>query len=323
MTLLAQNVSFEVRGRPLLRDVSVSIQPGEVLAVMGPNGAGKSTLLKVLAGELVPSRGCVMQNGRNIADMAAMDLAQERAVMPQAASMVFPFAVRDVVMLGRAPFRKTSPHWLDLRLVDQAMEQADISHLADHPYPALSGGEKQRVHLARALVQLWAVPDNPGPEGQSRHSGLIYRYRNKWAQVRKLPSVHGSQGRFLLLDEPTAGLDIAHQHALLHLARQEARQHNAGILMILHDFNQITRYADKVVLLRKGAVFASGSVADVMQPDLLSELFENPVRAVPDPNGAIPILVGDMAVQTGTVDEAKGSRAAGNAPLPSQSFRAG
>lgn len=321
MTLLAQNVSFAVRGRPLLRDVSVSIQPGEVLAVMGPNGAGKSTLLKVLAGELAPSRGCVMQNGRTIADMEAMDLAQERAVMPQAASMAFPFAVREVVMLGRAPFRKISPQWLDLRLVDQAMEQVDISHLADHPYPALSGGEKQRVHLARALVQLWAVPDNPGPEGPSRHSGIIYRYRNKWVKNRKVPSIHGSQGRFLLLDEPTAGLDIAHQHALLQLARQEALQRHVGVLMILHDFNQVTGYADRVVLLRKGAVFASGPVADVMQPALLSELFENPIRAVPDPGGASPILVGDIAVQTQQAAEADGRE--GDAALSRKSFRAG
>ncbi len=304
MTLEAQNVSFDVRGRSLLRDVSLSIHPGEVLAVMGPNGAGKSTLLKVLAGELAPSCGQVVQNGRNIGDIAAMELAQERAVMPQAASMVFPFCVREVVMLGRAPFRKISPRWLDLKLVDQAMAQADIAHLADQPYPALSGGEKQRVHLARALVQLWAVPDIEEPREQSfERAWMPYRYRNKQVKHNKaasiaqaLPAFSEGPCRFLLLDEPTAGLDIAHQHALLQTARQEARQGKAGVLMILHDFNQITRYADQVVLLRQGAVFASGSVDDVMQPALLSDLFESPVRAVPDPTGASPILVGDVAV---------------------------
>ncbi|AUG54471.1 heme ABC transporter ATP-binding protein [Thalassospira marina] len=289
MTLKAKNTCFAVRGRTLLHDVSLVVHPGEVLAVMGPNGAGKSTLLKVLSGEVTPSRGDVLQNGRNIADIPAIKLAQERAVMPQAASMAFPFAVRDVVMLGRAPFRKISSARYDASLTGKALELADITHLAAHAYPSLSGGEKQRVHLARALVQLWGMTGESEGDGDGQEQSEQTEQTNQPAQITR------SNSRFLLLDEPTAGLDIAHQQALLNVARAEAQQNGVGVLVILHDFNQVTAYADRVVLLKRGAVFATGAVGDVMHPALLSDLFESPVRAVPDPDGATPLLVGGGA----------------------------
>ncbi|OSQ40543.1 hypothetical protein TMES_01910 [Thalassospira mesophila] len=267
MTLCAQNVRFEVRGRALLDDVSITLHPGEVLAVLGPNGAGKSTLLKVLAGELAPAGGRVTQNGVDIGHVPALVLAQNRAVMPQAAAMAFPFIVRDVVMLGRAPFRKISSRHIDRDLVEKAILLADIGHLADHAYPALSGGEKQRVHLARALVQLWGMPNNTTSQS----------------------------ARFLLLDEPTAGLDIGHQQGLLAIARREAEDHKTGVLMILHDFNQVSGYADRVVVLRQGKVVAQGPTDQVMRPDLLSDVFESPIRAIADPDGARDILVSSNA----------------------------
>ncbi|PKR51934.1 heme ABC transporter ATP-binding protein [Thalassospira marina] len=288
MTLKAKNICFVVRGRTLLHDVSLAVQPGEVLAVMGPNGAGKSTLLKVLSGEVTPSRGDVLQNGRNIADIPAIKLAQERAVMPQAASMAFPFAVRDVVMLGRAPFRKISSARYDAELTEKALELADITHLVANAYPSLSGGEKQRVHLARALVQLWGMTGEGAEVGDGDG-------QEQSEQTTQPAHITHSNSRFLLLDEPTAGLDIAHQQALLNVARAEAQQNGVGVLVILHDFNQVTAYADRVVLLKRGAVFATGAVGDVMRPALLSDLFESPVRAVPDPDGATPLLVGGGA----------------------------
>lgn len=282
MTLCAQNVTFAVRGRALLDDVSLILHPGEVLAVLGPNGAGKSTLLKVLAGEIAPNKGRVTQNGVDIAHVPALALAQNRAVMPQAAAMAFPFIVRDVVLLGRAPFRKTSSGKIDRDLVEKAIALADIAHLADHAYPALSGGEKQRVHLARALVQLWGMPDGAVVK-MARHTDMP-------DTVDRLDRTRGP-ARFLLLDEPTAGLDIGHQHGLLSIARAQAQHHKTGVLMILHDFNQVCGYADRVVILRKGRVAAQGLTDQVMRPDLLSDVFESPIRAVPDPDGATDILV--------------------------------
>jgi iron complex transport system ATP-binding protein len=283
MTLCAQNVTFAVRGQTLLDDVSLTLHPGEVLAVLGPNGAGKSTLLKVLAGEIAPNKGRVTQNGVDIAHVPALALAQNRAVMPQAAAMAFPFIVRDVVLLGRAPFRKTSSRKIDRDLVEKAIALADIAHLADHAYPALSGGEKQRVHLARALVQLWGMPDSAGVDSSVHTSDVV--------DTRDTPQSIRHPARFLLLDEPTAGLDIGHQHGLLSIARAQAQRHKTGVLMILHDFNQVCGYADRVVILRHGQVAAQGPTDQVMRPDLLSDVFENPIRAVPDPDGATDILV--------------------------------
>ena len=265
MSLVAQDVSFVARGRYLLRDISLEVTPGEVLAVLGPNGAGKSTLLRVLVGEYRATKGTIRQSGQDITETTALALAQSRAVMPQAASMTFPFAVRDVVALGRAPFRKISTRQLDQKLVRHAIRLADIDHLADRAYPALSGGEKQRVHLARALVQVWGMD---GPE------------RNMVPKTG-----HEDRDRFLLLDEPTSGLDVSHQHALLGVARREAHQNKVGVLMILHDFNQVTAYADRVVVLQNGEMVAKGAVDDVMRPDLLSAVFKSPIRAIPDPEG--------------------------------------
>ena len=266
MTLTAHNISFLARGRYLLRDISVSLVPGEVLAILGPNGAGKSTLLKVLAGEHGVAHGTVTQNGHDVSELPALTLAQERAVMPQATSMTFPFPVRDVVALGRSPFRKISTRKHDQTLVERAIALADIGHLADRAYPALSGGEKQRVHLARALVQVWGMDGDHAPVG----------------------------ARFLLLDEPTSGLDVSHQHALLSVARREARQNGVGVLMILHDFNQVTAYADRVAVLQGGEMVAQGAVQDVMTPDLLSTVFRSPIRAIPDPDGGA-VLVSQAA----------------------------
>ncbi|CAM3408109.1 heme ABC transporter ATP-binding protein [Thalassospira profundimaris] len=273
MTLMAHKADFKARGRYLLRDVSIAVEPGEVLAILGPNGAGKSTLLKVLAGELSPSGGTVFQNGRALSSISALDLAQERAVMPQAASMSFPFTVFDVVALGRAPYRKVSTRQFDQKQVRRAIELADITHLADRAYPALSGGEKQRVHLARALVQLWGMTDTSQSSAVTNGDDVA---------------------RFLLLDEPTAGLDVSHQHAVLALARREAKERGVGVLMILHDFNQVLTYADQVAILSSGEVVEQGSVSDVMTPDLLSSVFKSPIRAINDPAGGI-VLVSQSA----------------------------
>ncbi len=270
MTLMVHKADFKARGRYLLRNVSISVEPGEVLAILGPNGAGKSTLLKVLAGELAPSGGKVFQNGRLLSTISALDLAQERAVMPQAASMTFPFTVFDVVALGRAPYRKVSTRQFDQKQVSRAIKLADITHLADRAYPALSGGEKQRVHLARALVQLWGMKD--ANQTHAASDGSI------------------SAARFLLLDEPTAGLDVAHQHAVLSLARREAKECGVGVLMILHDFNQVLSYADQVAVLSAGEVVAQGSVSDVMTPDLLSSVFKSRIRSIHDPAGGVVLI---------------------------------
>lgn len=230
--LAAQNISYQIGGASLLRNVSLQLTPGHLHAVIGPNGAGKSTLLKLLAGDLSPASGHVTLNGRDLQDWSMRERALQRAVLPQSESLRFAFTVQQVVELGRLSCqRHTAAQEINIALA--ALREADVVHLAQRVYPSLSGGERARVQLARVLAQIW----EPAPP----------------------------DGRYLLLDEPTASQDLAHQHACLRLAQRFSTQ-GVGIFAILHDPNLALRYADEVTLLCCGEVLAQGTPADVLTP---------------------------------------------------------
>lgn len=238
--IVASRVRVTRGGRVLLDDVSVSAHTGEVLAILGPNGAGKSTLLKVLAGELVPDAGSVALEGRRLANWPPLELARRRAVMRQQAHLEFDFTAREVVTMGRYPYAARPAGARDRDIADEALAAVDAAHLAARAYPRLSGGEKARVQFARALAQVW-----PGDSGS----------------------------RLLLLDEPTASLDITHQHGLLALARALTRAHRFAVVLVLHDLNLAARYADRVVLLDRGRLAASGPPRHVLTPERLSATY--------------------------------------------------
>lgn len=234
-TLACERAAVGVRGRAPLAVVSAVFRAGRVAAIVGPNGAGKSTLLSMLSGERAPLAGRIALDGRALAGVAAPALALRRAVLPQEGAVAFDFTVREVVELGRFPHRlRPSPH--EAAIVEQAMDATGVAHLAGRGVQRLSGGEKARAHLARALAQLW----EPLPDGAAR---------------------------WLLLDEPTAALDLAWQHRCLGLLRQRAQEEGVGVVAVLHDLNLALRYADDALLLGPAASGGGlfGPVGEVLQ----------------------------------------------------------
>ncbi|WP_418303956.1 heme ABC transporter ATP-binding protein [Pandoraea vervacti] len=230
----------------MLHGLSLDIRPGELLVLLGRNGAGKSTLLKALAGEPLSPRarmsGAIMLNGAPLAQYSASALARLRAVLPQTAQLSFPFSALEIVTMGRLPFPRAGKRDHDIAAL--ALEQAGALPLMHRDVMTLSGGEWARVQFARVLAQLW--PD-PGPS------------------VPSAPSVP----RYLLLDEPTAALDLAHQHHLLALTRALAKSWGFGAMAIVHDINLAARHADRMALLADGRILATGTPHEVMRPDLI------------------------------------------------------
>ena len=244
--LSAESVSLRAGDRQLLQDISLQLRPGELHVLLGANGAGKSSLLRLLAGELKPQHGKLWLNQRLLLDWSPRERARQRAVLPQGESLRFSFTAAEVVGLGRLAAHTGSPEQ-EAALVAEAMRDTDVLHLATRTYPSLSGGERQRVQLARVLVQL-ATPDS--------------------ADLRQ---------RYLLLDEPIAGLDLAHQHSCLALARRKARQ-GAGVLAVLHDLHLAARIADRVSLLHQGRLLAQGEPSEILTPELLRTAFGNSLQ---------------------------------------------
>ncbi|TCW83424.1 heme ABC transporter ATP-binding protein [Burkholderia sp. SRS-46] len=271
--LIAHQLDVSRRRAAVLRNVSLSIEPGCVTALLGRNGAGKSTLLKTLAGELTGGgstagawvSGTVTLNGEPLARIDAPRLARLRAVLPQAAQPAFPFSVDEVVLLGRYPHARRSgaASHRDREIAWQALERAGADALVGRDVTTLSGGELARVQFARVLAQLWPDDDDRGPA---------------------LP-------RYLLLDEPTAALDLAHQHRLLATVRSVARDWRLGVLAIVHDPNLAARHADRIAMLADGTIVAYGAPRDVMTPAHIARCYGFAVKMVDTGDGAPPVMV--------------------------------
>jgi len=264
--LSARGVHLAFGPSVVLDDVSVEVAAGEVLALVGPNGAGKSTLLAVLAGDHLPDRGHVHLDTSDVRSIPLADLARRRAVLLQETRVSFPFLVDDVVRLGRAPWRGTAREDADDAVVAEVCATTEVGHLADRRYPTLSGGEKARAMFARVLAQ------EPG---------------------------------VLLLDEPTAPLDIRHQESVMCEVRRQARDGTA-VVVVLHDLSLAAAYADRVVVLDAGRVRADGPPRDVLTSALLSEVYRHPVEVLERPGAGGVVIVpvrGDMTAGGGGGDD--------------------
>ncbi|MBS0451290.1 MAG: heme ABC transporter ATP-binding protein [Proteobacteria bacterium] len=259
MSLACIDAGFQAGTRTLLSGVTARLQPGRFCAILGPNGAGKSTLLSLLSGQRRPASGQVRLDEHPIDRHDAARLALRRTVMPQESSVAFDFNAHEIVTLGRLPHR-AAPEANEGEIVANAMALTGVSALAPRILNTLSGGEKARVHLARALAQLW----NPRPDGAAR---------------------------WLLLDEPTAALDVAHQHSVMALVRRWASQ-GVGVVAVLHDLNLALRYADEVMVLAKGRLLAHGPSSQVLQPSLVREVWSTPCELVAGQDGAAQYLFG-------------------------------
>lgn len=239
--------------KTILNKVSLNVSAGELMVVLGPNGAGKSTLLKCLSGEMKPTEGSAMMDAVPLHLLAPEDLALRRAVMPQSVQLDFPFSVTEVVEMGQRHALST----IELQqIVDKALSMFDVQHLKDRDYLTLSGGEQQRVQLARVVGQLLAAME--------------------FKQV-----VPG----YLLLDECTSSLDLSHQHLVFKVARQLADHHGMGVLMVLHDLNLASQYADQLVLMKQGEIRYQGSPIEVLTEAVVQEIYDFPVKVLPPQEG--------------------------------------
>nr|WP_280251572.1 heme ABC transporter ATP-binding protein [Nocardia abscessus] len=247
VTVRAVGVSVQRRGggqaRVVLEGVDFEAVAGQVVALVGPNGAGKSTLLAALAGELALSAGAVELDGQPLSHWTTLDMARRRAVLPQTHTVGFPFTAREVVAMGRAPWVRTERRELDEKQIAAAMAATDVEHLAARSFPTLSGGERARVALARVLAQDTAT---------------------------------------LLLDEPTAALDLGHQEAVLRLAAARAAE-GAAVVVVLHDLGIAAAYADRVAVLDAGRIAADGPPRDVLTTELLTRVYQHPVEVLDHP----------------------------------------
>lgn len=248
--LSGSGISVRLGGAPVLREVDVAASSGEVLALVGPNGAGKSTLLGVLAGDQ-DHDGEITLDGQPMSSWSAAEAAMRRAVLLQNVGISFPFTVRQVVEMGRAPWLRTPREDDDDRAVADALAQTETTAFTDRVYSSLSGGERARVALARVLAQ---------------------------------------QTQVLLLDEPTAALDLRHQELVLGLARRRAAAGDA-VVVVLHDLNLAAGYADRVAVLDDGRMAAIGTPAAVLSPELLSRVYRYDVEVVEHPRTGAPIIL--------------------------------
>ncbi|WP_433567757.1 heme ABC transporter ATP-binding protein [Nocardia sp. CA-151230] len=243
VTLRARNVSAKRGDRTVLEGIDFPVIAGQIVALVGPNGAGKSTLLAALAGELELSGGSVELDGHALTHWTHLDMARRRAVLPQSHTVGFPFRAREVVAMGRSPWAHTDRQDRDDEAIAAAMAATDVERFAARPFPALSGGERARVALARVLAQDTAT---------------------------------------LLLDEPTAALDLGHQEQVLHLARERAAA-GAAVVVVLHDLGVAAAYADRVAVLEAGRIAADGPPRQILTPQLLSRVYQHPVDVFDHP----------------------------------------
>lgn len=249
--LRARGVSLVLGGRGILDGINLDVRAGEVIALVGPNGAGKSTLLSALCGDVPIDTGSIEIDGLPLPAWRVRDLARTRAVQMQDARVSFAFTAADVVRMGRAPWAGTEHEDRDEAVVDAALSLTESTVLAQRAFPTLSGGEKARASFARALAQ---------------------------------------EARLIMLDEPTAAMDIRYQELVLTQTRERARA-GAAAIIVLHDLSLAAAYADRIVLLSSGRIRAIGTPREVLRADILQEVYRHPVAVLEHPeSGGLAIM---------------------------------
>ncbi|MDL2405371.1 heme ABC transporter ATP-binding protein [Rhizobium calliandrae] len=256
------NLSVRLAGKTIVHDVSFAAPAGALTAICGPNGSGKTTILKAISGELA-YQGSVRLNAAEIGSLQAWQLAEMRGVLPQASAISFPFTVREIVRMGSATGRNRYPKQAD-RIATEALSSVDLAGFEGRFYQELSGGEQQRVQLARVLCQI--------PE----------------------PIIDGKPC-WLLLDEPVSSLDISHQLAIMTLARQFCAR-GGGVIAVMHDLNLTALFANQMALLRNGRLQAAGPVADVLTDRHLQDVFGCALRVNRVPLDGVPFVLAHSAL---------------------------
>ena len=246
--LRVERAGIQASSRWLVRDVSFTLERGEVLAILGPNGAGKSTLLAGLSGDVSLAEGVILLDERPLARIKPVELARRRAVLPQQTFVQFAFTAREIVEMGRSAI---DPDRIDQAVVDRVLRDTEAYELQHRLFPTLSVGEQTRVTFSRVLAQ-----ETP----------------------------------LLLLDEPTAALDLRHQQLVMELARDLAAR-GAALVVVMHDLNLASAYADRILMLRNGRPAALGTPRETLTEPLLSDIFGCRVGVMPHPETGLPLVL--------------------------------
>lgn len=256
-----KDIRVHLGRKEILHGVDFTAEPGQVTAIIGPNGSGKSTLLKALAGEIATT-GTITLNRRDISTLRPWQLAALRGVLPQSTTVAFPFKVHEIVRLGLADGLAAK----DDEITSRALANVDLAGFEDRSYQNLSGGEQQRVQLSRVLTQVWDAK-------------------------------HDDQPRWLLLDEPVASLDIAHQFTVLAIARDFAAQ-GGGVVVVMHDLNLTALFADFVFVLSDGDVWGRGTPSTILNDETMKQVYgiNLPINTLPSTR--IPFIL-PQAMNTG------------------------
>ena len=251
MSIEANSINIDLNGRPILKDVSIKIRQGEVLSVIGPNGAGKSTLLKSLAGDIRPTNGEIYYDKRNINEVNIQERAFTRSVMSQLQAIAFDFSVKEIIEMGWVN-RGESIYASEFEnAVIDVVTKCGIKDLINRNFNTLSGGEQRRIHFARTLLQLWRPSDSKDP-------------------------------KYLLLDEPTANLDLTYEVKLLNIVKEAANE-GTGVMLVLHDLNLAAKFSHKIVLLDRGSVVKIGTPTEVLNSKILSKVYDIEIKVQEDP----------------------------------------
>ncbi|HEY9661351.1 MAG TPA: ABC transporter ATP-binding protein [Allocoleopsis sp.] len=252
--LTAYKLTLAYDRTTIIRDLHIEIPAHQITALVGANGCGKSTLLKGLARLLKPQSGVVYLNGASIFKLSTKEVAKRLGLLPQSPTVPEGLTVRELVAQGRYPHQSWLQQWSkqDEHYTEQALAITDMSELSDRPLDSLSGGQRQRAWIAMSLAQNTEI---------------------------------------LLLDEPTTFLDLAHQIEVLDLLYDLNQTQRRTIVMVLHDLNQACRYADYLVAMKGGAIFAQGVPSDIMTEAMVQEVFGLESRIVPDPLTGTPMCI--------------------------------
>lgn len=252
--LTTRNLTLAYENTTIVRDLTLAIPAGQITVLVGANGCGKSTLLRGLARLLKPTQGAVYLDGRSIAQRSTKSVAQQLGLLPQSPVAPEGLTVRDLVSQGRYPYQNWLQQWSsqDEKYVQQALEITDLVELGDRPLDTLSGGQRQRAWIAMTLAQ---------------------------------------NTQILLLDEPTTFLDLAHQIEVLDLLHDLNQQQGRTIVIVLHDLNQACRYADHLIAIKAGQIFAAGQPKAVITEDTVKEVFNLQCRVYPDPITGTPMCI--------------------------------
>ncbi|MEM8555680.1 MAG: heme ABC transporter ATP-binding protein [Pseudomonadota bacterium] len=258
MTLSAKDIQVTYGRRKILNGVNFDAPAGTVSVIVGPNGSGKTTLLKAMTGD-VPSKGTVILNGQDTTKMPGWQLASQRAVLPQSLSVAFTFTVAEIVRMGLL----SGVDAADSTLPGRALDAVGLSTYGPRFYHELSGGEQQRVQMARVLTQVWHPVQDGAP-------------------------------RWLFLDEPVSSLDIGHQLTLIRLMRDYAER-GGGVIAVMHDLNLTAMCADRVTVMADGQVIASGAVDSVLTNEVLARAYGCPLQVNAIPTNATHFVLPQSA----------------------------